>query len=82
MAAISAVAEKPHRIDEFMVSTDYSEEGIYAMNVYSVGVPYTLIIDDYLPMYGDNTIFAGLGKDNSFWAAIVEKGFAKWYGNW
>lgn len=27
-------------------------------------------------------IFAGLGKDGSIWAAVVEKMFAKWYGNW
>jgi len=46
MAAVSAVAEKPHRIDKFMVSNEKSEEGIYAMNIYSVGIPFSMIIDD------------------------------------
>jgi hypothetical protein len=52
------------------------------MNFYSLGVPFTQIIDDYLPMYGGNTVFAGLGKDGSVWMALVEKMFAKWYGNY
>ena len=82
MAAVSAVAEKPHRIDKFMISDDKSDAGIYAVNMYSVGVPFTEIIDDNLPMYGSNTIFAGKGKDGSIWGAIVEKAFAKYYGNW
>ena len=33
-------------------------------------------------MYYGDTIFAGLGKDGSVWGAIVEKAFAKRYGNW
>jgi len=83
MAAVSALAEHDHRIDEYMVSDkiDY-ENGIYAMNFYSLGVPYTQIIDDRLPMNGNNTIFAGLGKDGSVWMALVEKFYAKWYGNY
>ena len=47
------------------------------MNFFSLGVPFTQIIDDRLPMKGDNTIFAGLGKDGSVWMALVEKFFAK-----
>ena len=46
MAAISAVAEKKERIDGFMLSDDINPYGIYAMNMYSVGVPFTQIIDD------------------------------------
>ena len=51
--------------------------------MYTLGVPFTQIIDDWLPMNGGtNTIFAGLGKDGSAWGAITEKAFAKRYGNW
>jgi len=82
MAAISALAEHPERVDKIMISDDYNPAGIYAMNFYSLGIPFTQIIDDWMPMSGNNTIFAGLGKDGSIWAAIVEKMFAKWYGNW
>ena len=50
--------------------------------MYTLGVPHTQIVDDWLPMNGSNTIFAGLGKDGSAWGAILEKAFAKRYGNW
>jgi hypothetical protein len=83
MAAVSALAEKHYRIDEYLISDKIDlNNGIYAMNMFSLGVPFTQIIDDRMPMYGGNTIFAGLGKDGSTWGAIVEKAYAKWYGNW
>ena len=52
------------------------------MNLYSLGVPFTSIVDDWMPMKNGNTVFAGLGKDGSSWGATVEKHFAKWYGNY
>lgn len=82
MAAISALAEHPERVDRMMISDGIEDTGMYAMNFYSLGVPYTQIIDDWMPMNGGNTVFAGLGKDGSTWGAIVEKHFAKWYGNY
>ena len=33
-------------------------------------------------MIRGNTIFGGLGKDGSVWGALVEKAFAKYYGNY
>lgn len=82
MAAMSALAERPERVDSIMISNDLEEHGMYAMTMYSMGVPFTQIIDDYMPMSGGNTIFASIGYDGSFWAALVEKFFAKWYGNY
>lgn len=82
MAAVSALAEHPERVDKVMISNDTSSNGIYAMTMYPLGVPFTQIIDDWIPMNGDNTLFAGLGKDGSSWGAVVEKMFAKFYGNY
>jgi hypothetical protein len=83
MAAISALAEKEHRISDYIVSDAIDmQNGIYAMNFFSLGVPNTMIVDDRMPMYGPNTIFANMGKDGSVWGAIVEKAFAKYYGNY
>ena len=82
MAAISAIAETPNRVDDIFVSDALSPNGIYAVQMYTLGVPFTQIVDDWLPMNGSQTIFAGLGKDNSVWGAILEKAFAKRYGNW
>jgi hypothetical protein len=84
MAALSALAERPSRIDHFFESDVYNEHGIYALNIYSLGVPFTQVIDDRLPVFPGSTqlIFAKPGKDMSIWAALAEKAFAKWYGSW
>lgn len=50
--------------------------------MYGLGVPFTQIVDDYLPLVDGEHIFGGLGKDGSVWGSIVEKAFAKRYGNY
>ena len=83
MAAISAIAEYPGRVEEMFVNTELSDVGIYAVKQYLLGVPFTQIVDDYLPVTDSgSTIFGGFGKDGSVWGPIVEKAFAKRYGNW
>lgn len=83
MAAISALAEKPERVKDIFLSSAYEPAGIYAMTMYSLGIPTTMIVDDYMPLKTNGqTLFGGLGYDGSYWAAIMEKMFAKWYGNY
>ena len=41
MAAMSALAEHPERVDHIMISEDKEPAGIYAMNMYSLGIPFT-----------------------------------------
>jgi hypothetical protein len=53
------------------------------MDLYSLGVLHTITVDDYLPMWGaGGPAFGNVGKDHSVWAAMTEKVFAKWYGNY
>jgi hypothetical protein len=82
MAAVSAIAEFPGRVEEMFVNTEISDVGIYAIKQYVLGVPFTQIVDDRLPVWYDSPIFADMGKDGSVWGAIVEKAFAKRYGNY
>jgi calpain-15 len=83
MAAISSVAEVPGRIDSNFVTKTLNDEGIYAVKLYSLGVPFTQIVDDYLPIWnGYQPVFANIGFDDSLWGALTEKVFAKWYGNY
>ena len=65
-----------------MINDGFSENGIYAANMYLIGVPITVVVDDYLPMVDNNTIFGSIGKDGSLWGAIAEKLFAKLSGNY
>ena len=89
MVAASAIAEKPRRLEKIFISDEgkLSPNGIYAVNFYTLGVPHTVIFDDYLPMVPDNnggwrTLFAHIGDDNSLWTLILEKAFAKYHGNY
>ena len=71
----------------FLNSNKLSSAGIYAVNLYALGVPHTIVIDDYLPLVKDNddnykSKFAKPGPDKSLWGAILEKAFAKYHGNY
>ena len=52
MAAASAIAEKPKRLEKIFHnnSGEMNKNGIYAVNLYSLGVKHTVIVDDYLPL--------------------------------
>ena len=81
MSAVSALAEKG--ITDYMISDEIDKKaGIYALNMYVLGVPFTMIVDDWMLMNGDQTIFGDLGNDGSVWGAIVVKAFAKYFGNY
>lgn len=57
VAAASALAEVPGRLESVFLNTEKSANGIYGVNFYSLGVPQTVIVDDYLPLWdnGDGT---------------------------
>ena len=70
MSAASALAEKGHRIENMFHDSDKNEvraSGLYGVNIYALGVPKTIIVDDYLPLTDSNpilplkTVFAGVG---------------------
>lgn len=52
MAACSALAEKPERLEKLFLNSDatLNAEGIYGVNIYTLGVPHTVIVDDIIPM--------------------------------
>ena len=56
MVAASALAEVPKRLEGIFLNVDSNEyaglnrTGFYAINLYTLGVRHTVIIDDYLPL--------------------------------
>lgn len=52
MVAASALAEKPKRLEKIFlnVSGETNKNGIYAVNLYTLGVKHTVIVDDFLPL--------------------------------
>jgi len=57
MAAVSALAEVKGRIDSVILNDDFSQAGIYGVNMYALGVPFTEYVDDYLPVVGSMPVF-------------------------
>lgn len=56
------------------------------MNFWQLGVPSTVVVDDFLPLRetknGYKAFFAKAAKDGSMWPLFLEKGFAKLHGNY
>lgn len=83
MAALSGYAEYTQRVENTFVNTETNANGIYAVNLYALGVPHTVVIDDYLALMDgeDSTIFSQLSSDNGLWGPYIEKAIAKLHGN-
>jgi hypothetical protein len=85
LSASGAMAEDPQRLMDMFVVKEYNEAGIFAVNFYQLGVPVTVIVDDYVPHYGNRftTVFAKIQPDEgSTWVTILEKAYAKLVGNY
>ena len=86
MSAASAIAEYPGRMEKVFLNNvdEVSSVGVYGVNFYTLGVPHTIIVDDYLPLKkdGGGTIYAKIGEDGAIWGPILEKAWAKYHGNY
>lgn len=85
MAACSAIAETPGRIEKIFGTKDQFNNGagFYDLTLYVLSVPITIRIDDLVPTYGttSQTLFARI-VNRGVWMPVVEKAFAKLYGNY
>ena len=89
IASASAVAEVPGRLEKIFLNKDnkLNAAGVYGVNLYTLGVPHTVIVDDYFaqaPLWGGpvQNRFANHGTDKSMWGAVLEKAYAKSVGNY
>lgn len=77
----------PGRVEKIFHNDDLNSNGIYAVDLYALGVPHTVIIDDFLPLEEGNngsfrTMFTEVSEDSALWAPLLEKAFAKYHGNY
>ena len=89
ISGVAALAEFPGRVEKLFLnnSNELSRTGVYGINFYTLGFPQTIIIDDYLPLVQREdgkytTLYADISDDFGIWVAIIEKAFAKRYGNY
>ena len=82
MQGASSVAMKESRLESIFYNTQLSNNGIYAVKLYVLGVPTTITVDDSIPTVGGNSIFGNASKDGALWGIVLEKAFAKLHGNY
>ena len=88
ISAASALSEVPGRVEKVFLNAnnEISKNGIYAVNLYTLGVPHTVVVDDYLPLqewYGKyHSVYASPSPDKAIYGPILEKAFAKYHGNY
>ena len=91
ISAASSLAEDPERLMNIFYNENkhdingISINGIYAFNFYALFFPVTVTIDDRLPLKKEKhgqLLYAKKGRDNSVWAPLFEKAFAKFHGTY
>lgn len=82
-AAISSLAEKPHRISNLFNDQNYNEIGCYYVRICQDGVWRFIIIDDYIPInLNDEKRPAFIGprfanQEIEIYAMLLEKAYSK-----
>ena len=84
IAASSVTAQDPERIKEVFLIENLNTAGVYAVKLHMMGIPVTVVVDDYLPFWNntEDLIYGKEGPDNSLWMPILEKAAAKLFGNY
>ncbi len=61
-----------------------NQQGIYRLNVCVSGRPKQIVVDDYLPVFEDNTNRTAYAKaqQGALWVLLLEKAYAKLKGGY
>ena len=86
LAALSALAENPHRVKQMFHTKTVTESGAYAVKLYVNGEPIDVVIDDHFPYDSrpekDCWFFSRDTTENEIWVQILEKAYAKIFGSY
>ena len=76
---------KPERIKKIFLTQGLNTAGVYAVQLYVMGIPVTVTVDEFLPMWQpdkDYLIYSQDAVDGALWMPILEKAAAKLFGNY
>ena len=86
IASISSFAEVPQRVKAAFLTDETNGVGVYAVELYLLGTPITVIIDDYLPFVkgvdSDSLFYSRFTTSDAVWSPLLEKAFAKYLGSY
>lgn len=81
LAAVSALAEFPGRVQQLFLQTNRNNAGCYVVRLFICGKYVNIHVDDYFPLDASSRLaFAG-SKGEELWVMLVEKAWAKVHGD-
>ena len=83
LAAISAIAEFPERLERLFLKKTYQQNGIYVVALCVDGIWQDVILDDLVPCtkYSKKPAF-NRSKSSELWVILLEKAWAKVHGGY
>jgi hypothetical protein len=81
LSALSALADKPHRVRALLGLDQLNDQGILSVALYKNGRKQEIIIDDHFPCRDSNPVFAK-AKGKHLWVSMLEKAWAKVHGSY
>jgi hypothetical protein len=87
---MASVVAHQDLVKDLFVNTDLNPAGVYGVNLFIRGKPWTVLVDDIFLFIREQTVgglkselkHAKVGDDASLWAAILEKAWAKVKGSY
>lgn len=83
LASIAAIAEKPERVWKIFQTKTYNPAGIYSLRYYELGVPISVVIDEFIPISYSQSLFVKMNSaavEKEVWPILIEKAFSKLHG--
>ena len=82
LAALSSLAEFPHRIRAMFITDTINTAGIYLIRFFLNGKETPVVVDDHLPVKADGTPAFATCRDGELWVSLLEKAWAKLHGSY
>ena len=82
LSSIGALAEKPEFLRRMITKKTNKKSIIYIIKLFEMGRLKQLLLDDYFPCYPLGSQLFASYTDNETWVSVIEKAFAKLWGNY
>uniref|UniRef100_A0A0K0ETI7 Calpain catalytic domain-containing protein n=1 Tax=Strongyloides stercoralis TaxID=6248 RepID=A0A0K0ETI7_STRER len=83
LSSLAVCTERFEILKKIFITQEYQHNGIYFLSLCIDGMWKSIIVDDFFPCFPETQcqIFA-IGRRNQLWVPLIEKAFAKAYGNY
>jgi len=84
LSSLCALSEITGRIDQIIVQDVVNKQGCYAVRMYISGEAHEVVVDDRFPFdeKHNNWAFSRCDKEHEIWVLLIEKAWAKLFGNY